>query len=508
MRNRFLALLTILSRPAVALGGSVLIGVAVIAFAWYSTQVAPSGVDATVTRGPIQQEVDVSGTVKAAQTTDLSFQIPGQVARTPVAIGDHVAAGQVLVALNGGSQSAALALAQANLEVQQANLASLQAGTRPEQLALDQTAASQGLIALANAEENGYVSADTAVHSYADQTFINPRGNALLAILVSDSLLANRVQAERIALEPMFVSWQAALASASSSPESVALTSETNLKTVSVFLNDLSTALAEAQPSSSISAATIAGYQASVNTGRAGVSAALIALTAADTAAQSAAGSLTLAQAGATTNSLDAQKAQVDAAQAAVDAAQVAASETVITAPVSGTITVQNANLGETVVPGVPLVSLIADGKFEADAAVSQNDIGNVRLGASAPATFDAYPGVTFPTVVTTVGPAASMDNGVASYTVTVTFSDSDPRVRPGLTANLHILSATSTDALTVPASAVIKDGTAAFVYLKSANGSVKTPVTLGIENASGMTQIINGLTQGEQVLTFGAAAN
>jgi RND family efflux transporter MFP subunit len=508
MRERFIALLSFLSKPSVALGGSLVIGVIVVGIAWHGSTASPSGKYVSVTSGPITAEVDVSGVVKAAHSTDLSFQTSGTISSVPVQVGDHVGAGQTLVMLSAGTQVASVALAKANLEAQQAKLAALVAGTRPEEITIDQTAVTQAENALVNALASAYTNADDAVHAKADQTFTNPRtSNAQLSILVPDQNLVNKVQMERIALEPVLTAWKNTPPATQATFDSDVVSAETDLKTTGAFLDDLTAALAEAQPSNSNSAQVIVGYQTEVNLGRLNVSNALSALIGADTAYTSATGALTLAQAGATANDIAAQQAAVDGAQASLDAANAVAAQTVIAAPTSGTITVQNATLGQTVVPGVPVVSMIADGKYEADAEVSETDIATVQLGDVVNATFDAYPGVIFPATVTTVNPAADMSTGVASYGITVTFTNNDPRLKPGLSANLAIITATKDMTLLVPTSAIITNGNAKFVYVQSAHGVVQTSVATGITSATSMTEITSGLTQGEQVLEFGASA-
>ncbi len=504
MRDRFTPFLTVLSRPAVALGGALMLGVALIGYAWHATAVSPSGSVVPVTVGPITGEIDVSGVVQAAHRADLAFQVSGRVAAIRVAVGDQVAAGQTLVTLDASSQVAAVALAQANLEAQQARLASIESGTRPEELAIDETDVTQAENALGNALAAAYASVDDAVHARADQVFTNPRnGDAQLAVLVPDATLVNRVQGERDALEPRLSSWQARLMVASS-PEGLVASSEADLKSLMSFLDDLAAALAEAQPSGAISSAALVGYQAMVNVGRGNVLAARAALVSADTAYHAAAGALALARAGATQNDIDAQKAAVDAAQASLDAAQAALRQTAIVAPTSGTITRQDADLGETVVPGVPLVSIIADGKYQATARLSDADIAKVAVGERVEVSSVAYPGVTFPAVVTTVDPSASTEGGVASYGVTVTFVDDDARLLPGLSANLRIITATVRAALLVPTSALLTDGNQKFVYVKRGAEVLRVSVITGIESADGMTEIISGLAKGDRVLAFG----
>ena len=507
MRERFSYFLNIISRPTVAIGGALIIGVLLVGFAWYSTSVSPSGDYTPVAVGSITEEVDVSSTVNAAHDTDLSFQTSGRVAAIRVDVGNHVGAGQTLVALDGSIQSAAVALAQANLEAQKAKLASLMAGTRPEQLAINKTNVAQAENALTSARSSAYMNADDAVHTKADQIFSNPRSsNAELVVLVPDMMLSNKVQNERVALEPVFTTWNTSLTS-TNDIENLAASSETNLRTVASFLDDLTTALAKVQPGGSISAATLSGYQTSVNAGRLNVSSSLAALISADTAYKAAEGALTLAQAGATQNDIDAQKAAVDAAQASVAAADAAAGQTVIAAPVSGTITAQNANLGETVVPGVPLISMIADGKYQADAQISEADIAKIKVNDTVSVTFAEYPDATFPATVTTVNPAATTNGNATFYGITVTFINNDSRLKPGLSANLHIITATKDSVLIVPTSAVITDGNQKFVYVKNAKGILKTSVTTGIEGVNGMIEIVSGLSQGDNVLSFGAGS-
>lgn len=507
MRARFLKFLAVLSQPAVAIGGALVIAAVIVGGTWYIVSVSPSGAYTPVVSAPIQQEVDASGPVQGAQTTDLSFQISGQVAAIPAVVGEHVAAGQTLVTLEGGSQAAALAGAQAALQEAQANLAALNAGTRPEQLTIDQSAVTDDQAALIDAIRSGYVAADTAVHSDADQLFTNPRNaSAALTVIVPDSILADQVVQERIALEPVLASWSTdAMNTQGSSADAAEATQD--LTQVNTFLDDLAAALTMVQPSASVSASALSAYEASIAGARTGIAGALTALTGSESALTGAQGSLALAQAGATPQAIAAGQAQVAAAQAQVAAAQVTSGETVLVAPINGVITAQNANPGESVSPGVPLVSMEGDSAFEAKVPVSESDIGKIKVGQVVNTTFDAYPGVTFPATVTAVDPAATVTDGVSSYQVTATFAANDPRIQSGLTAHLSILTANVPSALIVPASAVIQNGASQFVYVKNPGGKdIETPVTTGIESASGMIQILSGLTAGQQVLTFGTA--
>ncbi|MDE1944355.1 MAG: efflux RND transporter periplasmic adaptor subunit [Patescibacteria group bacterium] len=485
--------LRFIAEPVVAVVLALALGTLLVGWAYLSTRATPAGATALVAKGPITETVNVPATIEAAHETSLAFEASGRVAAITVAVGDHVAAGQVLVSLDAGNQSAAVAAAQATLRMKQADLASLEAGTRPEDLA----AAEAAVVA---AVESAYVATDDAVHNRADLIFNYPDQSPTL-IFANDGSLKATVEKERGNLTTLFKDWQAAIGTlGNDNAAAVAAASEKNLVTVETFLDNASIAVSEALPGQA-DPTTLAADKSSIATGRTNVAAAAAALAA-------AASTLTIKSTAASAEDIAAASAAVDAAQAAVAAAEATLGGTVLVAPVAGTITVQDANLGQTVVPGSPLVSMIADGKYQAVAQVAETDIAKVKVGDVATASLDAYPGAAFTGRVTTVDPAASVAGGVSSYGVTITFDADDTRLAAGLPANLSIVTNEKPEVLSVPVSAVITDGSQAFVYVKGPSGPVKTPVTTGIRSAAGAVEISSGLTEGERVLAYGASAS
>lgn len=493
MPAAFKQLVGAFSRPLVASGAALVIGGAAIGWAYVATSAAPKGQLAVATQGAITEEVDVSGSVEAAHETSLAFETAGRVSAINVAVGQHVAAGETLATLDAGTENAALASAQATLRMRQADLASLEAGTPADELAAAQAS-------VAAAVRSAYVAADDAVHNRADALFRYPNQSPQL-IFANDATLKTTLESERAALIETFKEWQASLATLSdANAAQVAATSETDLIEVETFLDNATEALSEALPGQA-DAATIAADQSSVAVGRTNVAAAASALA-------SVASALTVKASAATPEDIASAQASVDAASAAVQSAEAILSGAVLVAPVSGTITVQDADLGETVTPGAPLISMVADGKYQAVAQISEADVAKVKVGEVADASFDAYPNVSFPGHVTTVDPAATITDGVPAYGVTITFDANDPRLSSGLPANLRIITGEKDGVLTVPASAVITDATGAFVYVEGPQGPVKTPVVTGLASADGRVEIVSGLSAGARILAYGASAS
>lgn len=366
MRERLAAFFRFLLKPAIAFSVALIIAIVAIYVSWQSSMVVPSGSYTAAVMAPI--------TAAGGTISDLSFQIPGQVASLPVALGQSVTSGETLMRLDQSSLLAAQAGAAANLEAAQAQLAALVAGTRPEQLAIDKTNVTQTQEALRNVIQNAYINADDAIHNKADQFFTNPRSaSPTLSFVSSDQTLQNTIQTERVALEPILTAWGSDVndvSFATSDPMESAQTAEANLTQVSAFLDTAAAILAKGASSSSLPLATLQGYQSSINTARLNIAGSTSAITSAITALQSAQGVLTLAEAGPTTHDVATLQAAVDAAQAALNGITVSLKESVLTSPITGTIVSLNAYIGQTVVPGQALVSVESLGGSKPNALV------------------------------------------------------------------------------------------------------------------------------------------
>ncbi len=514
-----------LLQPSIIISAAVVIAVLGVGIAYIETSIKPAEAYVLPAQGSIVQEVDTTGTVVAADALDLSFQTGGEIADAGPAVGTHVGAGATLGTLSGASLEAQLEQAKAGLAAAQAQLAALQAGATPQSIAVSQTSVTNAQNALTQAKQSiiqasqdGYVKSDDAIHNKVDQFFSNPRSSdPTLNITSSNSQLTISAESGRVTMEATLTAWQSYLASLPADPNSADISSiETQtsayLAQVGAYLNQVAALLSSATPSNSVSAATIQGYQSNIATGRANISAAVTELNSAEIAEQAAVSGLataqsqlTLTQAPPTGNSVDAQQAAVAAAQANVDLALAQLDETVISAPISGTITVNNAKAGETVAAGSPVISMISDSQFQMDVYVSDADVAKIKVGDAVAVTLDAYQsGAPFPAHVTTVDPAATMTNGISSYEIVLQFDANDPRIQAGMTGSVHITTQTDQNALSIPTSAIITEGTSTFVFVQSPGADKKVPVTTGIQSAGGMTEILSGISSTDEVRTFG----
>jgi hypothetical protein len=293
---------------------------------WYvQSATAPTFGTVTVEKGNIVESVDESGSVLAENSAVMSFQEAGQIAHVYVSEGSHVSAGTVLADLDSAQLSAAAAQAGAGLAGAQAQLALLQSGTRPEQLTIDESAVASADHTLGIAVGNAYSASDDAVRNQIDMMFSNPQTkNPTFLVPNSNSQTINDIANERLQIGTALTQWYAALNATSTdfNPASLSGMAATNLQQIESYIDTIALVVNGATPNVTISTAVLAQYKAAVAAARAETEASISAISGGQSALTAVQNQLALAQAGSTSQSIQAQEAVVAQAEAAVSSAQ------------------------------------------------------------------------------------------------------------------------------------------------------------------------------------------
>jgi HlyD family secretion protein len=152
-------------------------------------------------------------------------------------------------------------------------------------------------------------------------------------------------------------------------------------------------------------------------------------------------------------------RANVQQQQANVKDAEVNLGYTNIISPVDGTIVSRNVDVGQTVAASfqTPTLFLIAKDltQMQVDSNVSESDIGQVRSGQTAAFTVDAFPGREFDGTVAQVRQAPITVQNVVTYDVVVAAANPELLLKPGMTANVTIVTARRDDAVRIPVQAL-----------------------------------------------------
>jgi HlyD family secretion protein len=147
--------------------------------------------------------------------------------------------------------------------------------------------------------------------------------------------------------------------------------------------------------------------------------------------------------------------AQVEKAKADLQSAELDLSHTRIVSPVDGIVISRDVDVGQTVSASLqaPTLFVIAEDLtvMQLDASIVEADIGRITLGQRATFTVDAYPGMKFSGDVTQVRNNAVSVQNVVTYDVMIDVKNPDLKLKPGMTANLSILTAHKRDILKIP---------------------------------------------------------
>ncbi len=147
--------------------------------------------------------------------------------------------------------------------------------------------------------------------------------------------------------------------------------------------------------------------------------------------------------------------AQMVQGRASLDKAKIDLSYTNVVSPVDGIVISKEVELGQTVAASyqTPTLFLVAEDltKMQIEVNISEADISKIKEGQKVNFNIDAYPTTTFEGQVSQVRNAATTISNVVTYTVVVSVDNSELLLKPGMTANVAIITAEVNDALSVP---------------------------------------------------------
>jgi HlyD family secretion protein len=207
-------------------------------------------------------------------------------------------------------------------------------------------------------------------------------------------------------------------------------------------------------------------------------------------------------------------QAQATQAKAAVDLAQVNMDHAIITAPIDGVVVARNVDVGQTVAASLqaPVLFLIANDltRMQVLANVDEADVGQLAKGSEVSFTVDAFPADTFHGTVSQVRLAPQTVQNVVTYTAVIDVANRDMKLKPGMTANVTVVTGRREDALAIPNAALrfqpqgsapprAADHGARKLWKVSGGKLVPVAVQLGMTDGVN-TEIISGLQVGDQV--------
>ncbi len=236
---------------------------------------------------------------------------------------------------------------------------------------------------------------------------------------------------------------------------------------------------------------------------------------------------------------VSASRATIEQQKAALKSADINLRYTRILSPVDGTVISRSVDVGQTVAASfqTPTLFNIAQDltRMQVDTSVAEADIGRVAVGQPVEFTVDAYPDLIFRGKVSEVRSAPVSVQNVVTYDVVVRVNNPDFKLKPGMTANVSIITADkqgilkiSNEALRFKMPEVEKHGQGAMqkknatatpgsgkgvgqrgagVWILGATGPERVRVATGISDGTSAEVVSGDLQEGQEVIVEALAA-
>jgi membrane fusion protein YbhG len=146
-------------------------------------------------------------------------------------------------------------------------------------------------------------------------------------------------------------------------------------------------------------------------------------------------------------------RANLEQANANLGLARINASYTTLRAPASGVIAVRQAELGEVVAPGSPVVSLADLDHIWLRSYIAETDLGRIHWGQDVSVTTDTYPGKQYHGRISFIAPNAEFtpksvqtykERVTLVYRVKIDIDNPNYELKPGMPADAHLQLATA----------------------------------------------------------------
>jgi HlyD family secretion protein len=478
-----------------------------------------------VKSGDLQKTVVATGQVISSTDVDLSFKTSGIVESVNVKVGQAVEEGEILASLDAGEQAAQVTQARASLAQAQANYDKIVAGADTPEVNIAKSAVAAAEVTLRNAQASYNATAfqQNALVTNARLTYFNSGLEAKRRTIVDGEVTATITGAYQ-GEEAGYYEFEREFSVSSYKlryrglenglgTQSVVRGIPTPLGTKGLFVTFSTDGSFSDSPEWRVDIPNVqaANYLTNLNAYTAAQQARDLALITAQNSVNAAQSALDQANynldqtlAAARPEDVAVAKAQILSAQGQLESAAAALESTIIRAPAKGTITAIEVDAGEAASPTKPSITLKDLENLYVEANIAEANIGEIKLDQDVRLTFDALGSDrVFAGKVAQIDPASTLVSGIVNYKIKASVEKIE-EIKPGMTANLTIVTNFKANVLSVPESAVIEqDGkkVVRVVTNSKTKDYVERLVTTGIRGDGGMIEITSGLEAGQEII-------
>jgi multidrug efflux pump subunit AcrA (membrane-fusion protein) len=212
-------------------------------------------------------------------------------------------------------------------------------------------------------------------------------------------------------------------------------------------------------------------------------------------------------KAGATADVINAQEAVVAQTNNSYLKAKLIFESAAIHAPISGTVTEVFVQVGDLIQNSTAILSIGDLDTMILQAAVNENDIGQIAIGQKATVTAAGYPDMPLPGTVTLIDMRGSVSGNVSTFKAAIEVPNKHHKLMWAMNADAEVSVLSVKDVLTLPTSAIKTSGTGTgTVTILDEGKPMSWDVQLGATDGA-KYEIVGGLAEGDEVVVMKRAS-
>ena len=182
--------------------------------------------------------------------------------------------------------------------------------------------------------------------------------------------------------------------------------------------------------------------------------------------------------------------------------AQMAMDYATVTAPISGTVTMVNANVGSFATASAPMFEIANVDTLEISTGINEQNVSKIKIGQEVLLKIHSVSDKWMSGTITEISKV--MNAQTKNYPVTIALANKDDDLVAGMYAEVQVAVEHAEDVLVIPVDAIVYKEAKPVAFIAQADGTVKEKaLTLGI-NDGDYYVVTKGLQAGDQIVVKG----
>ncbi len=194
-------------------------------------------------------------------------------------------------------------------------------------------------------------------------------------------------------------------------------------------------------------------------------------------------------------------EAELERAKATLAISRERLSRTKIFSPLRGAVKEKRVSVGDYMRNGTPLFQLIKTDPLKLSFTISEKDVAGLKIGQGVMFTVDAFPGKQFQGKVSLLYP--NVEERTRTLQAEAIVPNADHLLKPGYFARVKILNQAAREAVIVPVTALLYDGSIVRIFIADGNTARERIIKTGGKYGE-YVEITEGLKVKEQVVVVG----